>query len=81
MLITEAKGFSAEVDIRLRVSGMNLDVAQVSREFLILREASEVAPGTTGQVVVTIDGREHVYPVLLHEGISSHSRRVTFVGA
>jgi hypothetical protein len=78
MLITDQTGHSAKVDIRLHVSGMNLDVAQVSREFLILREACEVAPGTTGQVVVTIDGREHVYPVLFNEGIQPQSRRVRF---
>ncbi|HUE71387.1 MAG TPA: hypothetical protein VMP01_10935 [Pirellulaceae bacterium] len=78
MLITERSGHSAKVDIRLHVAGLNLDVAQISRQFLILREPCEVAPGSRGQVIVTIDGREQIYPVVFHEGITPHSPRVNF---
>lgn len=79
MPITERQGYSAKVDIRLYVNGLDLDVAQVSHRFLILREPCEVLPGTDGRVVVTIDGHQQVYPVFFHEGITPQSRRVNFL--
>ncbi|WP_254512547.1 hypothetical protein [Anatilimnocola floriformis] len=71
-------GYSANVEIRLEVEGVILDVAQVGRDSLILREPYE-SPITAGaRVVITVDGREHIHPIFLHQGISKDSREVNF---
>jgi hypothetical protein len=77
MFIDPDVGYSATVGIRLEVEGVVLDVAQVERDSLILREPYE-APPTNARVVITVDGREHVHPVFLHQGISKDSREVNF---
>ena len=78
MLIDQTGGYSANVDIRLEVEGVVLDVAQVDRDSLILREPYESAPTGNARIVITVDGREHPHPVILHQGIQKESRQVNF---
>jgi hypothetical protein len=78
MLIDQTIGYSASVDIRLEVDGVVLDVAQVERESLILREPYESPPTGNARIVITVDGREHLHPVFLHQGITKESRVVNF---
>jgi hypothetical protein len=78
MFIDPNVGYSATVGIRLEVEGVVLDVAQVERDSLILREPYETPPTANARVVITVDGREHVHPIFLHQGISKDSRDVNF---
>lgn len=79
MIARRPHDYSATVDLRLRVNGRILDVGQVGHKFLILNEKWEVAPGTDADVIITVDGRESVHPVVLHEGISPVSDLVNFL--
>jgi hypothetical protein len=78
MITAESRDYSATVDIRLRVNGKLLDVSQVSEFYLILNEPAEAAPGTSAEVIITVDGRPSVRPIVLHDGIDRDTRRVTF---
>jgi hypothetical protein len=79
MQIDRESGHSATVDIRLEIDGVVLEVAQVGRESLILREPYESPPTGDARVVITVDGREHAHPIILHQGISKDSRLVNFI--
>jgi hypothetical protein len=78
MIARQPHDYSATVDLRLRVNGRILDVGQVGHKFLILNENCEVAPGTAADVIITVDGRKSVHPVVLHEGIDPASDLVRF---
>lgn len=78
MHVHPTEGYSATVKIRLEVEGVVLEVAQVGRDSLVLCESHESGPTADTRVVITVDGREHVHPVFLHQGISKDSLRVNF---
>jgi hypothetical protein len=78
MIARPPHDYSATVDLRLRVNGRILDVGQVGHKFLILAEPCEVPPGTEADLIVTVDGKETVQRVELHEGITRHSNLVSF---
>jgi hypothetical protein len=72
------EGYSAKVEIRLEVEGVVLEVAQVGRDSLVLRDSHESGPTGDARVVITVDGREHIHPVFLHQGIRKDSLQVNF---
>ena len=72
-------GHSAAVRLRLRVNGVELRVAQVGDSFLILRDQAEARPGTVADIIITVDGNQRVYPVILPEGIFSSSDFVEYL--
>jgi hypothetical protein len=77
MMLSETKGHSAKVEIRLRVQGMLLNVAQVGEESLILREPCELPP-CYGLIEIVVDGHLDRYPVYLHAGITPGSKFIDF---
>lgn len=58
----------------LEVNGQVLDVAQVGDESLILRDTITLfdAPAKA-QVVVSVDGKQRKYPVMLGDGIKDRT--------
>jgi hypothetical protein len=68
-------GYSADVDIKLVVGDRVLDVAQVLREEVILRDAIDAPPGPV-ELVLTIDGREHRRAAELADGLRATERHV-----
>jgi len=59
-------GYSAKVTIRLRVNGCMIPVGQVGEDRLIFDEPIALPEGDA-EVIVTVDGRESRYPVLIHD--------------
>jgi hypothetical protein len=57
-------GYSSEVELHLLVDGRRLEVAQVGKDFLILREPAAV-PSGHAELIITIDGNEQVHHVIL----------------
>ncbi|MCE9545328.1 MAG: hypothetical protein K8T25_07410 [Planctomycetia bacterium] len=62
---------SPEIEMWLVVGSERLPLAQVSRDSLLLAESRELPPQTTGQVVVTIDGRRICRDVILVSGVQA----------
>ena len=79
MIATKSEGYSASIDIRLRVSGGEYRVAQVGESFLIMRDKITVPLETDAEVIITVDGEQFVHPVFLHEGIGAESDLVKFL--
>ena len=78
MIATKPEGYSASIDIRLRVSGGDYRVAQVGQSFLIMRDKITVPPETNAEVIITVDGQPFVHPVFLHEGIRPETEVVNY---
>ena len=69
-------GHSAEVDIRLQVGGVCLDVVQLGSDFLMLEErCRSLLPSCDAELIVEIDGDIDRRPVFLPEGICPDSIR------
>jgi len=77
MMLSETTGHSAKVEIRLRVQGMVLNVAQVREESLILRDQCELPP-CYGLIEIVVDGDLDRYPIYLHAGIIPGSKFIDF---
>jgi hypothetical protein len=77
MMLSETTGHSAKVEIRLRVQGMVLNVAQVGEESLILRDQCELPP-CYGLIEIVVDGHLDRYPIYLHAGITPGSKFIDF---
>ena len=77
MAIIHKDGLSTAVRIRLEVEGMVLRVSQVGENSLILRDVSQMWATDDAQVVISIDGEEMIYPIVLPNGIND--RVVRFV--
>jgi hypothetical protein len=78
MIAPKPEGYSASIDIRLRVRGGEYRVAQVGESFLIMRDKITVPPRTDADVIVTVDGEQFVDHVFLHEGIGPGAEVVNF---
>jgi hypothetical protein len=59
-------GYSASVDIRLRVNGCFFPAAQVAHDQVILRNASSL-PAGPAEIIATIDGAVERWPVLISD--------------
>lgn len=57
-------GYSAEVEIYLLVDGRRLPVAQVGKDFLMLREPVDV-PSGYAELCIVIDGNEQIHQIIL----------------
>jgi hypothetical protein len=57
-------GYSAEVELYLLVDGRRLPVAQVGKDFLILRDPVDV-PSGYAELSITIDGNEQIHQIIL----------------
>lgn len=55
-------GYSASVDLRLRVNGCVFAATHVGRDRVVLSEASSLPDGPA-EVIVIVDGKERRFPV------------------
>jgi hypothetical protein len=72
-------GYSAHVEIQLRLGDERLGVAQLCPDFFILREFKEIAPQTPAVILLKIDDEEEERPVLVHRGTVPGVRRVEYI--
>jgi len=62
-------GHSADVRIRLSVNGLELPVAQLGPDFLILRKSTSYPPAQA-EISMSVDGDEERWKIDLPEGIT-----------
>jgi hypothetical protein len=70
---------SATVDMQLEVDGHTLRVSQAGPDTLILRDKCEIDPGAAARLIITVDGKQFHYEIVLIQGISSDSDVVKFI--
>lgn len=68
-------GYSANVKIELLLNGFVLPVAQLARDFLILRAPAQ-HDSAEAEVVLTVDQEEMRWRVWLPDGLNTHQERV-----
>lgn len=71
-------GYSAHVDIYLLIAGKQLSVAQVGPRELVLQQPYELAPGSSGELVIEVDGQSILYPITIPGGASALSPKIQF---
>jgi hypothetical protein len=59
---------SADVTLRLILPGRTLELSQIGPREMVVREPVDLAP-CFGEIVMTVDEREHRWPVRLHNGM------------
>lgn len=64
----------------LRLGGVEVPVAQMGPDFLILQESFN-SPASEGVVTLTVDGVSEEIPVLLPRGIPATSKRIEIAEA
>jgi hypothetical protein len=77
MSASSPNGYSPKVEIRLLVAGHKLNVARIGGGQLELRDKIDLPP-SDAKVVISVDGRETVTPVVLTSGICSQLEFVEF---
>ena len=70
MAIRSIDGYSSTVEIHLTVDGEIIPVAQIGPSTLILREPRDIAPDTSAQLTITVDGRVERESIMLPCGSS-----------
>jgi len=73
MPLLHQDGFCTAVRLYLEVNGQVLNVAQVGDESLILRDAITLDAPAQAEVVVSVDGKQRKYPVMLGDGIKDRT--------
>jgi hypothetical protein len=71
--------YSSEVKLTLLVSGHELNVAQVSKDFLILRERVVIAGPCNAVLAISIDGEVDNQKLQLPCGIDAESERIAYL--
>ena len=70
-----ANGYSSDVRLQLIVGERTFEVEQVLRDTCLLAEPVDHPP-CEGELVMHVDGRRRVWPVVLGDGISRDSKLV-----
>jgi hypothetical protein len=68
------QGFSAAVDMQLRVNGHVFSIGQLGPDFVMLKDPADHPPAAA-EITVTIDGRVRCWTVQLVDGIIARERR------
>ena len=71
-------GYSAQVELYFLVDGKRHEIAQIGNGSFILRDPNEIPPGTSGTLVIKIDGREEREEVMLCNGAAKREEPVLF---
>ncbi len=71
-------GHSALVHALLRVNGIDIPVASFGPDYCVLREAKDIDVESNAELVVTVDGKTHLWDVTLPHGAAGFDERVTF---
>jgi hypothetical protein len=73
------QGYSAKVDLRMRVGNRVIPLSQVGPTHVILEAATEINEPVTATIEVIINDRvSSTKQVFLHDGVRPDSRRVSF---
>ena len=67
--------YSAEVRLTLALGEQSIPLAQISPDWIVLRDPIELEP-CCGEVVATVDGKERRWPVELTEGAQQTDTKV-----
>jgi len=70
----ESSEYSASVALHFEVEGQVLTVAQVGDRSLLLRSPADIAPDSLGRIIVTVDGEDRIYPVIINEVLGREVR-------
>ncbi len=70
----KSHGHSADIRIELRLNGQVLPIAQLGRDFIVLRNAVNHPPAEA-EIALSIDGEESCWPVCLAEGVTMNQQK------
>lgn len=77
MSLLSSGGYSAKVDLQLRVGGEVLAVTHTGPDRIILREARELKP-EPAELIITVDGESTTYQIMLNPVSGVASRHVAY---
>ncbi len=69
--------YSSNVKLTLSVAGLELNVAQLGSDFLILRDKVTIS-ATDAMLTIAIDGRVRTKRIILSQGIAADVERTFF---
>jgi len=72
-----SSGFSTHVELFLVVNGRQMELGQVGSEHCTIRNPEDLPP-SHAEIVTIVDGDETRIPVLLPNGASAASRRISY---
>lgn len=61
--------FSAEIRLDLIVNGRTIPLAKVGPNYAVLQDRVEIAAGSAAVLVMSVDGREHRWEIVLEHGV------------
>jgi hypothetical protein len=61
--------FSADIRLDLLVDGQKIPLAKVGPNYAVLQGPVEIPAGSIALLVMTVDGREHRWEIVLENGI------------
>jgi hypothetical protein len=70
----EFEGFSARIQMELRLNGVVLSISHLGPDFLILDDPIEHPPAEA-EIMMSVDARERRWPVYLPAGVSPTTKR------
>jgi hypothetical protein len=62
-------GYSASVEGYFVIAGRRIRLAKTNGSTFVVAESCELAPGTSGEIVVIVDGEENVRSVAIVNGV------------
>ena len=78
MIAAESKDYAVNIAGRLVVNDKILSVGQICGKSLVVIDDCDIPPGSAGKLIVTVDGREKVYHIILPHGINRHTESAEF---
>jgi hypothetical protein len=76
-MIAHSTGYSTELEGFLCVDGRRLPLHELGPDFCVVRSAI-AAPPSPAEILLSIDGQESRFAVMLPEGIAPSQTRVTY---
>lgn len=74
------ENYSGIVKLRLRVGDQEYRLSRLGPDYVSFRDAVDLPP-CEGEVIMTVDDRQHIWSVALSEGASVDSERVSAIPA
>jgi hypothetical protein len=76
--MTRPTHYSAEVTLKLIISGRSIDCARCGPGYTELRHPEAIAAGTQGALAMTVDGKPTTWHVDLYRGATYDNPKVFF---
>lgn len=70
--------FSAEIRLDLLVNGQTIPLAKVGPNYAVLRDRQEIAAGQSAVLIMSVDGREHRWEIVLEHGVVPFDQHFTY---